>query len=66
MTSYRWVTIKEAAALTGISTRTIWRYIGDFNLDTGRDKGRTLVHIDDIRRAALSNPRGNPTHRDSR
>lgn len=60
MISSDWVTLKEAAILTGVSVRTIWRYIGDFNLDTGRHKGKTLVNVGDIRRASLSNSRGNP------
>jgi len=55
-----WMTLKEAAIRTGVSVRSIWRYIDQFDLDTGRDRGRTLVNIKDVRKAIMDNPRGNP------
>ena len=62
MNDYRWVTLKDAATLTGVSVRTIWRHIRDFNLDTGKENGRTLVNLGDLRRAIKASPRGNPRH----
>ena len=59
-----WVTVKQAATLTATSTRTVWRLIDLHNLDTSKDPGNpaTLVHLDDIRRALTSSPKGNPRH----
>jgi len=39
MTSDEWVTIAEAVRLTGVSERTIWRVIAEYQLDTSKLRG---------------------------
>lgn len=63
-----WITVKEAAALTGRSTRAVYEWIQNGHLATIRDgENRTLVLSKATVRLAQTmrrgRPRGKPTRR---